>query len=97
LIELHIKVMDHAHDLYRRSVEAFARGEALPAVPQRDIAKGRLFLTRHWDSAAMLRAAFNHRFRFGPLEVRDEVQLISLESDGRRSRKRSGSRHAPGV
>jgi folate-dependent phosphoribosylglycinamide formyltransferase PurN len=56
LSELPIRVMDHAHDLYRRAVEAFANGRPLPSLPQKSIAKGRLFLTRHWISAAMLRA-----------------------------------------
>jgi methionyl-tRNA formyltransferase len=77
--ELHIKVMDHAHDLYRRAVEAFASGRPLPSVPQKSIAKGRLFLTRHWDSAAMLRAVFNHRFRYRPFALRPDIRLVSLE------------------
>ena len=77
--ELHIKVMDHAHDLYRRAVEAFANGRPLPSVPQKSIAKGRLFLTRHWDSAAMLRAVLNHRFRYRPFALRPDIQLIGLE------------------
>jgi len=79
LSELHIKVMDHAHDLYRRAVEAFANGRPLPSVPQKSIAKGRLFLTRHWNGAAMLRAVFNHRFRYRPFALRPDIQLISLE------------------
>lgn len=79
LKELHIKVMDHAHDLYRRAVEAFAEGRPLPSVPQPTIAKGRLFLTRHWDSRAMLRAVFNHRFRYRPFEPRTDIQLVALE------------------
>jgi folate-dependent phosphoribosylglycinamide formyltransferase PurN len=78
LTELHIKVMDHAHDLYRRAVEAFASGRPLPSVPQKDIAKGRLFLTRHWDSAAMLRATFNHRFRYRPFDLRPDIRLVGL-------------------
>ena len=82
LKELHIKVMDHAHDLYCRAVEAFAQGRTLPSVRQTDIAKGRLFLTRHWDSAAMLRAVLNHRFRYGPFQLRNDIRLVSLDDDG---------------
>jgi folate-dependent phosphoribosylglycinamide formyltransferase PurN len=78
LTELHIKVMDHAHDLYRRAVEAFAQERPLPSIPQNTIAKGRLFLTRHWDSFAMLRAVFNHRFRYRPSEVRPDIRLIEI-------------------
>lgn len=79
LNELHIKVMDHAHDLYRRAVEAFAQGRGLASVPQKCLAEGRLFLTRHWDSRAMLRAVFNHRFRYGPFACRDDIQLVGLD------------------
>jgi len=79
LKELHLKVMDHAHDLYRRAVAAFARGESLPSVPQPTIAKGRLFLTRHWDSRAMLRALLNHRLRYRPFESRPDIRLVALD------------------
>lgn len=79
LAQLHIKVMDHAHDLYRRAVEAFVEGRPLPSVPQKAIGKGRLFLTRHWDSFAMLRAAFNHRFRYRPYELRADIQLVEMD------------------
>lgn len=78
LAELHIKVMDHGHDLYRRAVERFVEGKPLPSVPQSDIGKGRLFLNRHWNSVAMLRAAFNYRYRYGPFATRD-IRLVPLE------------------
>ena len=79
LKELHIKVMDHAHDLYRRAVEAFAEGQPLPSVPQKEIAKGRLFMTRQWNSIAMLRAVLNYRFRYRPLEPRTDIRLVALD------------------
>jgi len=79
LAQLHLKVMDHAHDLYRRAVQAFAAGRELPAVPQATIAKGRMFLTREWNSAAMIRAILNHRFRYKPFELRQEVRLVALD------------------
>jgi len=79
LVELHNKVMDHAHDLYCRAVAAFAAGQSLPAVAQSEIATGRLFLMRDWNSLAMLRTVFNHRFRYGPFENRTEIRLVSLE------------------
>lgn len=78
LSELHIKVMDHAHDLYCRAVDAFGRGQELASVPQKAIAKGRLFYTRDWDSFAMLRAVFNYRFRYRPFLPRGEIRLIEL-------------------
>jgi folate-dependent phosphoribosylglycinamide formyltransferase PurN len=79
LTELHFKVMEHAHDLYCRAVAAFLAGRKLPSVPQKNIAEGRLFLTRDWGSSAMLRAVFNHRFRYGPIANRSEIRLVPLE------------------
>jgi folate-dependent phosphoribosylglycinamide formyltransferase PurN len=79
LTELHAKVMEHAHDLYTRAVYAFVGGRELPAIPQVSIAKGRLFLTRDWNSAAMLRAVFNHRVHYRPFENRPEIKLVPLK------------------
>jgi methionyl-tRNA formyltransferase len=61
LPDLHIKVMEHAHNLYGRCVAAFLRGEALPNVPQQSIGAGRLFLTRHWTPPAIARAVWNFK------------------------------------
>lgn len=80
LAELHLKVMDHAHDLYCRAIERFARGKPLPSVPQNEIGEGRLFYTRQWDSFAMLRAVFNFRFRYKPFPARD-LRLISMDDE----------------
>jgi len=50
LLALHIKVMDHAHGLYLRAIQKFARGEPLPSVPQTSLqGRGhRLFRTKDW-------------------------------------------------
>jgi folate-dependent phosphoribosylglycinamide formyltransferase PurN len=77
LTELHIKVMDHAHALYGRAVERFVQGKPLAHVPQSHIGKARLFYNRQWNSLAMLRAAFNHRFRYRPFSMRD-IRLVSF-------------------
>jgi folate-dependent phosphoribosylglycinamide formyltransferase PurN len=79
LAELHLKVMDHAHDLYRRAVEAFAARKELPSVPQSAIAEGRVFRNRDWNSRAMIRAIFNHRFRYRPVQERSEIRLVSID------------------
>ena len=80
LAELHLKVMDHAHDLYSRVVERFAQGKPLPSVPQAEIGEGRLFYTRQWDSFAMLRAVFNFRFCYKPFPVR-ALRLIDVDGE----------------
>ena len=79
LAELHLKVMEHAHDLYARATQAFVRGKELRCVPQADIAEGRLFLTRDWNSRAIARAVLNHRLRYRPFRPRPEVRLIPLD------------------
>ena len=78
LAAIHVKVMDHAHDLYGRAIERFVQGKPLPSVPQGDIGEGRLFLNRHWNSIAMLRAAFNYQFRYRPFSIRD-IQLVDID------------------
>jgi methionyl-tRNA formyltransferase len=47
LKELHIKVMEHAHDLYVRSIEALEAGN-FTNVPQDSIAQGITYYTREW-------------------------------------------------
>ena len=62
--ELHWKVMEHAHDLYVRAIDRLARGEAVPAVAQSDVAEGRTFYNAEWGARAMLRAQRNYRRRY---------------------------------
>jgi methionyl-tRNA formyltransferase len=46
-LELHIKVMDHAHDLYVRAIQQIVKDKsAVPNMPQRDIAEGTTYYTR---------------------------------------------------
>jgi folate-dependent phosphoribosylglycinamide formyltransferase PurN len=57
--ELHLKVMEHGHDLFRRCYQLWCRGVQLPSVPQREIDGGRLFLTRDWSGFRMACAWWN--------------------------------------
>jgi methionyl-tRNA formyltransferase len=80
LTELQVAVMDHAHDLLGRTVERLAQGVPLPSVPQRELGKGRLFLTRHWTGREALRAWRNFR-RLAPLSTAACNQvLVQLEA-----------------
>jgi methionyl-tRNA formyltransferase len=45
--ELHIKVMEHAHDLYLRSIEYLRKGKR-NSKPQKEIAGGTTYYTRQW-------------------------------------------------
>jgi folate-dependent phosphoribosylglycinamide formyltransferase PurN len=79
LNELHIKVMDHGHSLYCRSVKNFIEGKALKSVPQKSIDIGRIFYTRDWNSFHMIKAIYNYNFHFSRFKNRSNIQLINLE------------------
>lgn len=80
LSELHLQVMEHAHDLYCRAFRDVAVGVNVPSIPQADIAKGRLFLTRHWNARAMLRALINFQLirLLKGRRINKEVRLVPL-------------------
>ena len=64
LSELHIKVMQHAHDLYVRCIDKAIRGEA-KNVDQKTICAGTTYYSRQWTSAKVRAAAqnFNQSYR----------------------------------
>lgn len=82
LTELHVMVMEHAHDLLLRSMRLFAQGKALPDVPQCELGEGRLFLTRQWNARAAFRATANFYFHYKreiTAPITDNVKLVSPE------------------
>lgn len=67
LNEAHRIVMDHAHDLYIRSVRYLSVAEPpYNSVPQKSIDKGQLYLTRMWttDKKKQLLKNWKHRKSF---------------------------------
>jgi methionyl-tRNA formyltransferase len=77
---LHLRVMEHAHDLYTRCYARAVAGDALPAVPQTAIGEGMLLRSRDWDTTQMLRALANFYRRYRPDTVGgDGVTLVSPE------------------
>ncbi len=62
LIELHLKVMGHAHELYIRAVDYFVAGKEINGVPQSSLPSHRLYLTKDWNSSSQVRALINFRF-----------------------------------
>jgi methionyl-tRNA formyltransferase len=87
LFDLHWKVMEHAHDLYLRSVRRFAAGSLLPDISQASIAKGELFSTSQWTSSAMKSALGNFKrdfveyFSESMSDASADVKLFPLEDD----------------
>jgi folate-dependent phosphoribosylglycinamide formyltransferase PurN len=71
LLELHWKVMEHAHDLYVRAVGLFAGGATLPDVPQDQITEGNLFYSHQWAAAPMRDALKNFDLNYRQFFVRN--------------------------
>ena len=64
LVDLHWKVMEHAHDLYVRAVCRLGQGERVPSIAQASIDAGRTFYTVEWGALAMLRARLNFKSKY---------------------------------
>jgi folate-dependent phosphoribosylglycinamide formyltransferase PurN len=81
LAELHSKVMDHGHDCYCRCLARLRDGLKVPSVPQQEIGRGRLFLTRDWTASRIVAtvANFYHFYRPENLAQARQVRLVSLE------------------
>ena len=66
LLELHIKVMDHAHDLYLRAISKFIAGKKLANLPQSACNPSRLFLGKDWRLRRMIFGLINFYLLFKP-------------------------------
>ncbi len=60
LAQLHLKVMNHAHDLYVRAVKFLGEGKN-QSVPQKEIAEGKTFYTREWTLSQKMNAVKNFK------------------------------------
>lgn len=80
LVDLHWKVMEHAHDLYVRAIRRLAQGEQVPSIPQASIDEGRTFYTVEWGALAMLRARLNFRTKYRAHFARRDERLSLASS-----------------
>lgn len=80
---LHMKVMEHAHDLYVRAVRYLSTGQK-QSVPQKEIAKGTTYYTKQWTLQQKFALTRNFKglqpyYQSGKLETdRIGVKTISL-------------------
>ena len=79
LTQLHVKVMDHAHDLTVRAIKRLLAGKKVPAVPQQKLGRGSLFLSKHWDARTAARAVSNFYRRYRRGTWPDPPELVSLD------------------
>ena len=70
LRELHWKVMQHGHDLFRRVATSLALGRKLPRIEQDTLPYGQWFKDVDWNAFSMVRALRNFRRTYGPAYFR---------------------------
>jgi len=74
LDEIHFKVMEHAHDLYLRTIEyILSASPPYQSIPQRSLGKGNLYLTKMWTSSQkrkLLKNLSGNRNNVLPAEVK---------------------------
>lgn len=81
---IHLKVMEHAHDLYIRTVEKMkVHPDLCENVPQSEIAEGELYLSKMWNKKmkkALLHNIENHRFErvVKSLHYQEKVKEVKL-------------------
>ena len=89
LLRLHLKVMDHAHDLYVRAIFKYVSGESLPKISQNSLGIGVLYFGKQWKLKQMIVGLINFYlyFRHSNLHFnsRDEFKLVSLEESNDQS------------
>jgi methionyl-tRNA formyltransferase len=61
LSEVHIKVMEHAHDLYLRSIKQIIEG-GRTNIPQKELAKGKTYYTKQWGLKEKIKAVKNFKY-----------------------------------
>jgi methionyl-tRNA formyltransferase len=76
LRQAHIKVMEHAHDLYLRSIDYLLSNEPpFQSVPQQDIAKGKLYLGKMWTAEVRNQLLKNWKNRKSDLPSQKPVTI----------------------
>jgi len=76
----HLRVMEHAHDLYLRTIDYLATSnQPFHSVPQKQIARGNLYLTKMWTAAKRSALLKNWKKRNGETAL-PSVRTVSLEN-----------------
>jgi methionyl-tRNA formyltransferase len=83
LFEIHLKVMEHAHQLYLKVIEQIQKDSSkCPSVKQVEIGEGKLFLTKMWGFSkkkALLKNISNSRFQKKILSADYKVKKSNLK------------------
>jgi len=79
LLDLHLAVMEHAHDLYIRAICRIRDGYKVPSILQNSIDEGNLFYTKDWNITAMRNAVKNFRENYKAFFQEKEKQQPLLD------------------
>ena len=72
LPQLHLKVMEHAHEIYVRSAQRIIEGFQAPNVQQNSLAEGDTFNSWEWNGIQMLKGLWNFKNRFNENHIQNE-------------------------
>ena len=82
LLELHIRVMEHAHILCIRAITQILSGKTVPSVPQENFAERNLFLSKDWVLVVRIKGLVHFwirfKFRRNASLAKEKLELVSL-------------------
>lgn len=83
LAEVHLKVMEHAHDLYLRSIQYLVSGKT-NNVSQNDISQGITYFNKQWGLQQKIRLLrnmkdFRRKIKRGYLAERKDITTVALK------------------
>jgi methionyl-tRNA formyltransferase len=84
LVELHWKVMEHAHNLYIRAILMYINNKNIKTIEQDKIAKGSTFYIKDWRVNQKIKALIHYFFfykkSFNQKESFKSIKTINLET-----------------
>ncbi|MFN5417913.1 MAG: formyltransferase family protein [Flavobacteriia bacterium] len=78
LFQIHLKVMESAHDLYLRVIDKISKGETVPNVAQDMIAKGTTYYNKEWNLGMKFKLKRNMKNMAKNFTKSQEIQIIEL-------------------
>ena len=82
LNDLHVKVMESAHNLFINSIEFYLRNKNINSINQRDFLDKKLFKTNDWKLYNMIIALYNFYSNYNENKIKkNDIILINLKSE----------------
>lgn len=91
LTSAHIRVMEHAHDLYLRAIHYLVENNPpYNSVPQQQLGKGQLFFNRMWTGSEKKRLLKNWKRRYSTGTSSETVATVPLSAYSTTEKKLNG-------